>query len=122
MTEQIKSFKDLNTWQAAQDLAVGIYMVTKNFPDDEKFGLTNQIRRAVVSVGSNIAEGFSRKSSKEKVQFYHIAKGSLTEVESQIDLAKRIGYVNELNYQSICLKCDETSRLLTGLIRSVPIR
>ena len=95
MAERITSFKDLKTWQHVQELAVDIYKITSLFPDEEKFGLSNQLRRAAVSIGSNIAEGFSRQSSREKVQFYHIAKGSLTEVESQIDLAFRIGYITE---------------------------
>ena len=122
MAERITSFKDLKTWQHAQELAVDIYKITSLFPDEEKFGLSNQLRRAAVSIGSNIAEGFSRQSSREKVQFYHIAKGSLTEVESQIDLAFRIAYITESDLSVVSDKSQNTGRLLTALLRHVPSR
>lgn len=122
MAERITSFKELKTWQHAQELAVDIYKITKLFPDEEKFGLSNQLRRAAVSIGSNIAEGFSRQSAREKVQFYHIAKGSLTEVESQIDLAFRIGYITESDLSAVSDKSQNTGRLLTALLRHVPSR
>lgn len=99
-----------------------VYSVTKSFPDEEKFGLTNQLRRAVVSVGSNIAEGFSRQSHKEKLQFYHIAKGSITEVESQTDLAFRIGYLTADDLSSVTAQLDCVGRLLTALMRYIPTR
>ena len=84
----IKSFKDLTTWQKAFDLALKVYDVTKRFPKEEQFGLSNQLRRASISVGSNIAEGFGRQSKREKDQFYAVAYGSLLEAESQLLIAK----------------------------------
>src|SRR3990167_3274875 len=99
--EKISSFKDLIAWKEGHKLAVTIYEITKAFPKEEIFGLTNQIRRAAVLVTSNIAEGFSRNSSKEKIQFYSIALGSLSEVQSQILIAKDIGYLAGERYDSI---------------------
>ncbi len=122
MAERITSFRDLKTWQEAQDLAVQIYKLSATFPDSEKFGLTNQLRRAVVSVGSNIAEGFSRQTAREKAQFYHIAKGSLTEVESQIDLAMRVGYVDAIALEEAIRRIGHVGRLLTALIKNIPVR
>lgn len=122
MADKIQSFRDLKTWQEAQELAVLVYAATKRFPDDERFGLTNQLRRAAVSVGSNIAEGFSRQTLKEKTQFYHIAKGSITEVESQIDLAHRIGYLSQTELAMLTDKIENAGKLLTALIRNIPMR
>jgi len=122
MAERITSFRDLKTWQEAQDLAVEIYKLSATFPDSEKFGLTNQVRCAVVSVGSNIAEGFSRQTAKEKLQFYHIAKGSLTEVESQIDIATRIGYIDAPCLEAVLPRIEYVGRLLTALIKNIPLR
>lgn len=85
--------KDLEVWKKSMDLVETIYQLTQNFPDIEKFGLTNQIRRAVVSIPSNIAEGSGRKSDKELIQFLHIALGSLAEVETQYLIAVRLKYV-----------------------------
>jgi four helix bundle protein len=87
------SHKDLEVWKKSMDLVEIIYQLTNNFPDTEKFGLTNQIRRAVVSIPSNIAEGSGRKSDKELIQFVHIALGSLAEVETQYLISLRLKYV-----------------------------
>ena len=86
----IKTFKDLKAWQLSFELASKVYRATKNFPKEEQFGITNQLRRASVSISSNIAEGFGRSSRKEKDQFYSIAYGSLLEVESQLLLLSLI--------------------------------
>ncbi|CAM4307437.1 four helix bundle protein [Flavobacterium terrigena] len=85
--------KDLEVWKKSMDLVESIYQMTNDFPDSEKFGLTNQIRRAVVSIPSNIAEGSGRKSDKELIQFIHIAIGSLAEVETQYLISLRLKYV-----------------------------
>lgn len=85
--------KDLEVWKKSMDLVESIYQLTKEFPDTEKFGLTNQIRRAVVSIPSNIAEGAGRKSDKELIQFVHIAIGSLAEVETQYLISLRLKYI-----------------------------
>lgn len=118
MADTIRSFKDLRTWQASYDLALIVYSTTKTFPDYENFALSSQLRRAVVSISSNIAEGFSRSGLKEKIQFYHIAKGSLTEVESQLLIANGLGYVSKPQYDELMDKIGSTARLLSALIKS----
>lgn len=105
-------------WQQAYKLALIVYEMTKSFPDDEKFGLTNQLRRASVSVASNIAEGFSRQTKKDKVHFYHMGMGSLSEVECQLLIAQGIGYVRESDLHQVKELLVTVGRLLTGLTRS----
>ena len=109
------SFRDLIVWQKAYELSVKTCEITKDFPKSEMFGLTSQMTRAVVSVCSNIAEGFGRFGVKEKDQFYAIAKGSLTELECQYLLARGIGYITEPINLKIMTLIDETQRLLSGL-------
>ncbi|MFZ1323873.1 MAG: four helix bundle protein [Candidatus Saccharimonadales bacterium] len=92
---KIQQFEDLPVWQDAQDLAVEVYTLSKFFPDEENYALVNQLRRAVSSISANIAEGFGRKSSKDKLQFYRIAYGSLLEVKNFIYLAHRLNYIND---------------------------
>jgi four helix bundle protein len=112
----ITSFKDLKAWQLSMDIAVGVYELTKNFPNDEQFGLTNQIRRASVSISSNIAEGFGRNNQKEKDQFYGIAYGSLLEVESQLILAVKLGYLTKSsNANELFDVIVEGQKVLSGL-------
>ena len=84
--------EDLDVWKLSMDLVVDIYKLTKSFPDDEKFGLITQLKRASVSVPSNIAEGAARKSDKEYIQFLYIALGSLTEIETQLIISERLGF------------------------------
>ncbi len=98
---KIQLFTDLYSWQEAHKLVVLIYKITKNFPNDELYGLTNQMRRAVVSITSNIAEGFSRQSYAEKTQFYSVAQGSNTELQNQMMVAKDIGYLNEETFNNL---------------------
>lgn len=114
---KIKSFTDLNAWKKAHKLVLMIYKITKEFPKEEIFGLVSQMRRAVVSITSNIAEGFSRQSKKEKIQFYSIAKGSLTEIQNQLLIAKDIGYISKKDFQFIAEQSIEVNKLLNGLIR-----
>ena len=92
---QMKYHKDLHVWQKAMDLVERVYLLTKKFPDEEKYGLISQIRRAAVSVPSNIAEGAGRNGTREFTQFLYIALGSLSELETQIDIASRLNYVQE---------------------------
>jgi len=115
---KINSFTDLTTWKKAHALVVCIYKVTEKFPIKEQYGLTNQIRRAAVSITSNIAEGFSRQSKKEKTQFYFTAKGSLTEVQNQLFIAKDVQYITIESFNNLTDNSLEVGRLLTGLIRS----
>jgi len=114
---KIKSFTDLNAWKEAHLLVLRIYELTQKFPKEEQFGLTNQIRRAVVSITSNIAEGFSRNSYKEKSQFYSMALGSLTEVQNQLIVSKDLGYITKDEFISVADKTIIVSKLLNGLIK-----
>ncbi len=115
-TDKIKEFTDLKTWQEGHKAVLLIYEMTKKFPRDETFGLTSQIRRAVVSITSNIAEGFGRRGYKEKIQFYYLAQGSMTEVKNQILIAKDVGYISDNDYKKTSLQLDECHRFLQGLI------
>jgi four helix bundle protein len=114
---KIRSFTDLNTWKEAHELVLKIYKITKKFPKEEQFGLTNQIRRAVVSITSNIAEGFSRSSYREKSQFYSMALGSLTEVQNQLLIARDIFYITKNEFNSLAEKTVTVSKLINGLIK-----
>lgn len=112
----IRDFKDIVAWQKAHNLTIEIYRTSAHFPKEEQFGLTNQIRRASVSVASNIAEGFGRRTSADRVHFYDIARGSLHETQAQLLLAKDIGFLSEDSYAKIEEMSTECHKLLTGLI------
>ncbi|MGB4799900.1 MAG: four helix bundle protein [Candidatus Saccharimonadales bacterium] len=112
----IKDFKDLFAWQKAHKLSVATYRSTKSFPKDEMFGLTNQLRRASVSVTSNIEEGFGRRTPADRVHFYDMARGSLHEVQAQILIAKDVDYLNVVAYQQLDEMSTECHKILTGLI------
>ena len=114
---KIKSFTQLNTWKEAHRLVLDIYRLTKNFPREEQFGLTNQVRRAVISITSNIAEGFSRNSYKEKSQFYSMALGSLSEVQNQLLIARDLGYITQSEFTKLANQTITISKLLNGLIK-----
>lgn len=115
--DRITSFTKLDTWREGHILVLAIYSQTKAFPKEEIFCLTNQIRRAVVSITSNIAEGFSRNSWKEKLQFYTTAMGSLTEVENQILIARDVGYMSNDQFNRLANQAIRVGKLLTGLIK-----
>ena len=114
-----KGFKQLKAWQRGYELVLEVYKVSKNFPKEEIYGLVSQIRRAAVSVPANIAEGYERNHRKEYLQFLHIAKGSLGEVETYLYLAKDLGYLTKDIYLVIEKKRKETACLLKGLIKSL---
>ena len=118
-TKKLQSFKDLNVWQKSSDLAVLVYKTTERFLRSELYGLTNQLRRAVISISSNIAEGFKRNHKKEKLQFYNIAYGSAAELESQIEISYKLGYLAEQDYQKLILLTIEVAKMLDGLIKSI---
>lgn len=117
--QKIERFTDLVAWQEAHKLVLIIYKIVRKLPKSEVFILGSQLLRAVVSITSNIAEGFSRKTSKEKIQFYFTAKGSLTEVCNQLIIAKDVGYLNENEFMRAWKQTEVVGRLLTGLIRSI---
>lgn len=119
---KIKSFTDLNVWKGGHKLVLTIYKITLNFPQAEIYGLTNQMRRCVVSITSNIAEGFSRSSRKEKIQFYYIALGSLTELQNQLLISKDLGYIDKAKFTPIAEQTVIVHKLLNGLIKSIKSR
>ncbi len=114
ISKEIKNHKDLEVWKKSMDLVSNIYKITESFPNKELYGLTNQIRRAAVSIPSNIAEGAARNSKKEFIQFLYIALGSLSELETQIIIADRLEYLNNLDILLDDLKFVQ--KLINGLI------
>ena len=114
-----KNYRDLIAWQKAMDLVEMVYSATKDFPKEEVYGLTSQIRRAAVSIPSNIAEGQGRTSDKEFQNFLSIAHGSVREVETQILIAQRIHYITEENAKVILNQAGEVGRMINGLSSSL---
>jgi four helix bundle protein len=111
-------FERLEVWQKAIEFADLVYSVTKSFPDNERFGLTNQMRRAAVSVSSNLAEGSSRFSNADFVRFLEIGTGSLFEVVSQAFIGRRQGFLTEPEFQQLYAAAEEQGRMLSGLRKS----
>ena len=115
----VKSYRDLEVWRRGMDLVELVYEITKPFPSDERFGLTAQLRRAAVSIPSNIAEGWGRNGRKEFRNFLKIARGSLTEVETQLIVAWRLGYLPEATLNDLLSETEIESKMLLKLIRSL---
>lgn len=113
----IQNFTELTAWQEAHKLALLIYESTSTFPSIEQYGLSSQMRRAAVSVTSNIAEGFGRSSAKDRQHFWVIADGSLYEVKSQLILARDLQYIDETRYENVVKQSDIAHKLLHGLLR-----
>ena len=112
-----KPHKKLKAWQLGMDIAMDIYQSTATYPAEEKFGLISQMRRCAVSLPSNIAEGAARNSTKELINFLYIASGSLSELDTQLELAKRLGYLSHEQWQSLDNKLIEEDKILSGLIK-----
>ena len=115
----LKNYKELKVWQKGYKLCLKIYRITNEFPDDEKFGLISQIRRAAVSVVSNIAEGYGRKTTAEYLRYLYIAYGSNCELETQILLSGDLDYIENVELKEIIKKIQEVERMLKGLIKSL---
>jgi four helix bundle protein len=113
------NFEKFEVWQKALDFADLIYCDTRSFPNDERFGLTNQMRRAAVSISSNIAEGSSRSSKTDFARFIEISTGSLFEVVSQGFIARRQGFLNDAQFQRLYHAAEEQSRMQSGLRKSL---
>lgn len=111
----MRPHENLEVWKRAVDFVVSIYENTKDFPSDEKFGLTSQIRRASVSIPANIAEGAARKSNKEFLHFISIAQGSSSELETEILIAKKLKFLNENQYKLLKEEIENISRMMIGL-------
>jgi len=116
----ILTFRDLDVWNNAMKLAEKVYIITGKFPKDERFGLISQMRRCAVSIPSNIAEGFMRKNTKEYIQFLHIALGSLGELDTQLELSKRLKFCSENDMSDLPLEL--TRKQLYGLIKILKIK
>jgi len=117
--EKVRSFTDLIAWKEAHKLVISIYKMTEDFPRKECFGLTDQIRRAAVSISSNIAEGFSRKTGLEKKHFYYISIGSLTEVQNQLLIARDVNYLSKEKFRPLADLTLIVSRLINSLVKNI---
>lgn len=115
----MNNFRKLRVWSKAVNLATNIYKLTELFPHYEAYGLTSQIRRCTVSIGSNIAEGAGRGSSKEFKQFLNIATGSCYELETQLTISKNLGYINETDFNSLIKYVVEIQKMLHSLKKSL---
>jgi len=118
MNDKIRVFTDLHAWQEGHKLVLVIYEVTKDFLREELYGLISQSRRCAISITSNIAEGFSRQSYKEKLQFYSVSQGSVTELQNQILVAKDVSYIDHEKFREISEQAVIVHKLLNGLIKS----
>lgn len=116
--KKITNFSDLIAWKEAHKLVLSIYKLVKHFPKNEDFILVNQILRAVISISSNIAEGFSRRTRKEKIQFYSTALGSLTEVQNQLMISKDVGYMTSKDYSTLFDQTILVHKLINGLMKT----
>ncbi|MEK7500976.1 MAG: four helix bundle protein [Patescibacteria group bacterium] len=112
-------YRKLNVYLKAHELVLRTYKATREFPKQELFGLISQMRRAVISVVANIVEGYSRRTPNNKLQFYYIARGSLTELEYYIDLSYELGYLPEADYKNLQEILGDVGQLLNGFIKSI---
>lgn len=118
----IKHFRQLETWQEAHKLVLRVYQITCEFPIDERYGLTAQMRRAAVSIAANIAEGFKRRGTRDKARFYNISESSLEEVKYYLLLSRDLEYITSDSYAKLMSQADSVGRLLNGLITSTKRR
>jgi four helix bundle protein len=117
--EKRRDYRDLVLWQRAMELATEVHRVTLKLPRHEMFGMSAQLRRAAVSVPSNVAEGSGRRTTREFIAFLHIARGSLSELKTQLDLARRIDYLADADLSNADSLSDEVGRLLNAVIRGL---
>jgi four helix bundle protein len=113
----MKSFRELKVWQKAHELTLAIYAATRSFPNEELYGLTSQLRRSAASIGANIAEGCGRRSGGEICRFLQIARGSASEVEYHVLLARDLRFMGEKQSSELSHEADEIQRMLTALIQ-----
>jgi|SRR5262245_34341371 len=118
----IKSYKDLEVWQMAMELAELCYRLTASFPKDEIYGMTAQIRRASVSIPANIAEGYGRDQTGAFIQFLRVSQGSARELETHLLLAERVGLAEQASVQQPLANCERISKMLRSLIRTLQLR
>ena len=115
----MKTYRDFIIWQKAMDLVTDVYLKTNGFPKEEQYGLLSQIRRSAVSVSSNFAEGFGRKGNNEFIRFLRIAVGSLYECQTQLEIVKNIGFLNEDDFAILYEKSKEIEAMIRGLERKL---
>lgn len=115
----VKTYKELGVWRKAVDLTTEVYRATRCFPDEEKFGLTSQIRRAAVSIPANIAEGWGRGTTREYLRFLLISRASLMELETHGTISTRLGYLSEEEFAGLTTRMDEVGRMLNGLTQKL---
>jgi four helix bundle protein len=113
----MRNFKDLTVWQKAHEMTLAIYQATQTFPKEELYGLTSQLRRSSASIGANIAEGAGRRSDAEICRFLRIARGSASEVEYHLLLARDLSFLSDSQYQKLLRQADSVQRMLTALIQ-----
>lgn len=114
---EYKTYKELDVWVKSRAFVKEIYLSTKDFPKDELYGLVSQMRRSAISIPSNIAEGYGRQYKKESIQFFHIARGSLYELETQLYIATDLNYLQQAKLSELILLLEECRKLLGGLIK-----
>ena len=119
MANDVRSYKDLVAWQKSMDLVTAVYRASQGFPKEEIFGLVSQIRRAAVSVPSNIAEGHARTSKKEFQYFLSNARGSLAELETQLTIAHQLAYIDETGINQLLDRLGEVGRIVNGLLAAL---
>ena len=118
----MSNYENLDVWKLSHKLVLDVYKITSSFPKEELYGLTSQIRRAAYSVPTNIAEGFARGSNAQILQFLNIAKGSASELEYELLLAKDLGYINVVQYEDFDDQVKNICRMLVGLVKAVRAR
>jgi four helix bundle protein len=116
---KIKNYQELNIWKRSVEIAIEIYNTSKNFPKEELYGLTSQIRRASVSIPSNIAEGFTRYHNKEFRQFLYVSLGSCAEVETQLFIAQRLNYIDQEKASKLVKELGEIGKMINNLIKKI---
>lgn len=118
----MRTHENLDVWQKAVDFVVSVYKTTDSFPSEEKFGLTSQIRRASVSIPANIAEGAARSSNKEFMHFLSISQGSASELETELLIANRLGFIDSETYLTLVERSNEIGRMLSGLRKHLMVK
>jgi len=118
----METHKDLLVWQKSIAFVTAIYNLTKSFPKEELYCIVSQIRRAAVSIPSNMAEGCARRNTREYIQFLYVSLGSAAELETQLIISSNLGYINEKDNQNILKNLEEIIRMITGLIKSLSNR
>jgi len=118
----VKEFQDLEVWKNAKQVVISIYKFTRDFPKQETYGLTNQLRRAVNSICANIAEGFNRFHHKDKIKFYYNARGSISECKSHLLISQELGYLEKGNVNKLIEELDIIGKMLNAMINSLYLR